>query len=82
MSSPSEKKLKRAELVKRLEALVPKRRLDAMLEEVDGRALVSSLPAEDVYSTIVDVGLNDAVEVVQLGTPTAFRSTGDVVNGP
>lgn len=73
-SSPAEKKSKRAELVRRLESLVPKRRLDAMLEEVDGRALVSSLPAEDVYATIVDVGLSDAFEVVQLSTPDQFRT--------
>lgn len=78
MSSSAEKKSKRAELVKRLEALVPKRRLDAMLEEVDGRALVSSLPAEDVYATIVDVGLSDSFEVVQLATPEQFRTFVDL----
>ncbi|MBK7858650.1 MAG: hypothetical protein IPJ65_08520 [Archangiaceae bacterium] len=65
-------------MVKRLEALVPKRRLDAMMEEVDGRALVSSLPAEDVYGTIVDVGLNDSTEVVQLATPEQFRTFVDL----
>jgi hypothetical protein len=78
VSSSAEKKSKRAELVKRLEALVPKRRLDAMLEEVDGRALVSSLPAEDVYATIVDVGLSDSSEVVQLSTPDQFRTYVDL----
>jgi len=74
----AEKKSKRAELVRRLEALVPKRRLDAMLEEVDGRALVSSLPAEDVYATIIDVGLADSFEVVQLSTPEQFRTYVDL----
>lgn len=45
-----------------------------MLEEVDGRALVRSIPAEDVYATILDVGLADAGEVVQLSTPEQFRT--------
>ncbi len=49
-----------------------------MLEEVDGRALVSSLPAEDVYSAIVDVGLNDATEIVELATPEQFRTFVDL----
>ena len=45
-----------------------------MLEEVDGRALVRSIPAEDVYATILDVGLADSYEVVQLSTPEQFRT--------
>ncbi|MBS1149023.1 MAG: hypothetical protein H6Q89_721 [Myxococcaceae bacterium] len=45
-----------------------------MLEEVDGRALVRSIPAEDVYATILDVGLADSAEVVQLSTPEQFRT--------
>ncbi len=68
----------RAELVRRLTALAPKQKLDAMLEEVDGRALVRSVPAEDVYATIVDVGLADAPEVVQLATPEQFRTFVDL----
>ena len=64
----------RAELVLRLGALLPKQRADAMLEEVDGRVLVATLPAEDVYGTIVDVGLSDTTEVVQASTPEQFRT--------
>lgn len=73
MSSSQEKRQsRRAELVRRLTELAPRNRLDAMLEEVDGRALVRSLPAEDVYSTIIDVGLADSTEIVQLATPEQF----------
>jgi hypothetical protein len=64
--------MRRAELVRRLTELAPRHRLDAMLEEVDGRALVRSLPAEDVYTTIIAVGLADSTEIVQLATPEQF----------
>lgn len=78
VASIEERKLKRAEIVRRLQGLVPKQRLDAMLEEVDGKALVRSLPAEDVYATVVDVGLSDATDVVQLATPEQFRTFVDL----
>jgi hypothetical protein len=70
--------LRRAELVRRLTELAPKNRIDAMMEEVDGKALVRSLPAEDVYSTIIDVGLPDSTEIVQLATPEQFRTFVDL----
>ncbi|MDP2270754.1 MAG: DUF6178 family protein [Archangium sp.] len=79
MSSSQEKRLlRRAELVRRLTELAPKNRIDAMMEEVDGKALVRSLPAEDVYSTIIDVGLPDSTEIVQLATPEQFRTFVDL----
>ncbi|MFZ5445782.1 MAG: DUF6178 family protein [Myxococcota bacterium] len=79
MTSSHEKRLqRRAELVRRLTELAPRHRLDAMLEEVDGKALVRSLPAEDVYSTIIDVGLADSTEIVQLATPEQFRTFVDL----
>lgn len=49
-----------------------------MMEEVDGKALVRSLAAEDVYSAIIDVGLADSTEVVQLSTPEQFRTYVDL----
>ncbi len=49
-----------------------------MLEEQDGKALVRSIPAEDVYATIIDVGLADSTEVVQLSTPEQFRTYVDL----
>lgn len=69
---------KHAELVRRLTQLAPAKRIDALLDEIDGRALVRSVPAEDVYRTIVEVGLSDAVEVVQLATPEQFRTFVDL----
>ena len=69
---------RRAELVRRLTELAPKNRLDAMMEEVDGRALVRSIAAEDVYAAIIDVGLADSTEIVQLSTPEQFRTYVDL----
>lgn len=79
MSSSAQKhESKRAELIRRLIDLTPKRRADALLDEVDGRALVRSIPAEDVYSTIVEVGLADSTEIVQLATVEQFRTFVDL----
>lgn len=79
MTSSQEKRLlRRAELVRRLTELAPRHRIDLMLEEVDGRALVRSLPAEDVYATIIDVGLQDSTEIIQLATPEQFRTFVDL----
>lgn len=76
--SLEERQARRAELARRLTELAPKHRLDAMLEEVDGKALVRSIAAEEVYATIVDVGLADSTEVVQLSTPEQFRTYVDL----
>ncbi len=79
MSTSSEKReSKRAELIRRLVDLAPRRRADALLEEVDGRALVRSIPAEDVYGTIVEIGLVDCTEIVQLSTADQFRTFVDL----
>ncbi len=79
MSTSHEKRLlRRAELVRRLTDLAPRHRIDAMLEEVDGKALVRSLPGQDVYATIIDVGLADSTEIVQLATPEQFRTFVDL----
>jgi hypothetical protein len=71
---------RRAELMRRLGELAPKKKLDAMLEEVDGRALVRSIPPEEVYATIIDVGLVDSIEIVQLSTPDQFRTYVDLAS--
>lgn len=73
-ASVDRRRAAQAQLIRRLSELAPKHRLDAMLEEVDGKALVRSLPAEDVYAAIVDAGLADATEIVQLSTPNQFRT--------
>lgn len=79
-SSLEKKQARRAELVRRLSELAPKKRADALLETVDGRALVRSIPAEDVYPTLVEVGLADSAEVVQLATPEQFRTWVDLAS--
>jgi hypothetical protein len=81
VTSPDDKRpTSRAELVRRLATLSPKRRAEAMLETVDGRPLVSTLPAEDVYTTILDVGLADSTELVQLSTPEQFVTYVDLAS--
>lgn len=66
--------------MRRLGELAPKKKLDAMLEEVDGRALVRGIPPEEVYATIIDVGLVDSTEIVQLSTPDQFRTYVDLAS--
>ncbi|GMU62913.1 MAG: hypothetical protein AMXMBFR34_46760 [Myxococcaceae bacterium] len=70
----------RAELVRRLSELGPRKRALAMLETVDGRPLVATLPAEDVYSTILDVGLADSTELVQWSTAEQFVTYVDLAS--
>lgn len=48
--------------------------MDALVEAQDARALVRSLPAEDLYTTIQEVGLADASELVQLVSPRQFQT--------
>src|SRR5205085_1201858 len=64
----------RKEITRRLMQLAPRQRLDALLEESDARALVRSVAAEDLYLTILEVGIADATEIVQLASPTQFRT--------
>ena len=51
-----------------------KRRLDVVLDAPDPGALVRALPADELYFTIRDIGLADAVELVQLASPAQFRT--------
>lgn len=80
MTSSDDKRPTRADLVRRLADLSVKRRAEAMLEEIDGRPLVATLPAEDVYSTIIDLGLADSTELVQLSTPEQFVAYVDLAS--
>ncbi len=59
-------------LRRQLASLPAKKRLDALIESRDARALVRSLPAEDLYFTIMEVGLADSTELVQLASPEQF----------
>ncbi|WP_375765927.1 DUF6178 family protein [Archangium gephyra] len=65
-------------LRRQLASLPAKKRLDALIESRDARALVRSLPAEDLYFTIMEVGLADATELVQLASPEQFRAFVDL----
>ncbi|MBJ6764310.1 hypothetical protein JGU66_26335 [Myxococcaceae bacterium JPH2] len=66
------------ELRQRLMQLSPRQRMDAILDSPDTRALVRSLPAEDLYVTIQEVGLADSTELVQLAAPAQFRTFVDL----
>ena len=50
-----------------------RRRLDVILDSKDPQALVRSLPADDLYLTVREVGLGDAVPLVQLASPAQFK---------
>jgi hypothetical protein len=50
-----------------------RRRLDVILDARDPEALVRALPADELYFTIRDIGLADAVPLVQLASPDQFR---------
>ena len=51
-----------------------KRRLDLILEQENPGALVRALPADELYLSIREIGLGDAVELVQLASPKQFRA--------
>jgi Family of unknown function (DUF6178) len=57
-----------------LAAVRGKRRLDLILDQPDPGAVVRALPADDLYFTICEVGLGDAVELVQLASAEQFRT--------
>lgn len=65
-------------LRRQLAQLPARKRMDAMVEAPQARALVRSLPAEDLYITIQEVGLEDATELVHLVSPTQFRTFVDL----
>lgn len=61
-----------------LAQLEGKRRLDAILDTADPRAFVRSLPAEDLYFTIQEIGHRDAGPLVALASPAQFRTFVDL----
>ncbi len=63
---------------RQLAQLPPRKRMDAIVESPEARALVRSLPAEDLYLTIQEVGLADSTELVQLASPAQFRTFVDL----
>jgi hypothetical protein len=67
-----------AKLRERLATLRPKDRIDALLDPKDAQAVVRGFPAEELYQLILDVGLADATEIVQLVTPRQFQTFVDL----
>lgn len=66
-------------LVRRqLAALPARKRLDAIIESRGARELVRSLPAEDLYFTLMEVGLADSTELVHLASPEQYRTFVDL----
>ncbi|HEY2029015.1 MAG TPA: DUF6178 family protein [Myxococcales bacterium] len=50
-----------------------RRKIDLLLEAPDPVALVRALPPEELYLALLDVGPEDAAEVVALASPEQFR---------
>src|SRR5262249_22466091 len=50
-----------------------KRKLDLIVSAPDPVKLVRSLPPEDLYLALLDIGPDDAAEVVSMATPDQFR---------
>ena len=59
---------------KALARLEGKKRLDLILDHPDPKALIRSLPAEELYFTIHEIGLEDAGALVAYSTPSQFRT--------
>ncbi len=68
----------RTQLVRQLQRLEPKARLEALTSSRQAAALVRSLPADRLYFDILSVGLADATDVVQLASPAQFQAFVDL----
>ncbi len=75
MSDPSEKPAPKLQSLAQLPA---KKRLDALLDFEDAQLAVQSSSAEDLYLAIMEVGLDDATDIVQLASPAQFRTFVDL----
>lgn len=70
--------LARQQLRQQLSQLPPRKRMEALVEAQDARALVRSMPPGELYTTIQEVGLADATELVQLASPQQFQAFVDL----
>jgi Family of unknown function (DUF6178) len=68
----------RLQLVRQLQRLQPKERLEAFLEAPGAAALIHSVPAEQLYLDIRAVGLADTTDIVQLSSPAQFQAFVDL----
>lgn len=56
-----------------LSSLPAKKRMDAIIDSPESAKLVRAMPVQELYSTIVEVGLADSSELVQMATPAQFQ---------
>jgi hypothetical protein len=68
----------RQQLVRQLQRLEPKERLEALIDAPGAAALVRSVPAEQLYLDIRAVGLADTSDIVQLASPAQFQAFVDL----
>ena len=68
----------RLQLVRQLQRLEPKERLEALIDAPGAAALVRSVPPEQLYLDIRSVGLADTTDVVQLASPSQFQAFVDL----
>src|SRR5438105_9840498 len=65
-----------------LSAARGKEKVDLLLSAPDPEALVQSLPPHDLYLAVLEVGPDDAAEVVALASPQQFRHFVDLAAWP
>ena len=53
-------------------------RLDLMISAPHAELIVPTLPAEEVYFTVKELGMNDSLELIHLAGPDQFRSFVDL----
>ncbi|HWE24445.1 MAG TPA: DUF6178 family protein, partial [Myxococcales bacterium] len=59
-----------------------KEKVDLLLSAPDPEALVQSIPEHDLYLALLEVGPDDAAEVVALASPQQFRHFVDLASWP
>lgn len=64
----------RLDLSRQLATASGARKLDLLLAGDNPKALIRSLPAEDLFLTIKEIGLEDAGPLVELASPAQFRT--------
>ncbi len=70
-------RLSKAEVVafrQSIAQLSAKKRMDAILDRKDALKIVRALPALDLYATMRDVGLDDALELLELCSPQQVQA--------
>jgi hypothetical protein len=65
-----------------LAAAVGKEKLDFLLSAPDPEALVQSIPDQELYLALLEIGPEDAAEVVALSSPSQFRHALDLSAWP